>query len=436
MPSELGRRRPKILFVTSHWPLADAYGAQQRVLNIGKLLSRFGDVSFVIAPGETEDQETVLRTRQKFDVRKVARPVPVGIETSLARLYHRVRHEVDPTYMSTDGYSVSKTDRESLQELIQQHDLIWIHSVRIANWFRIDRWPRSVLDVDDLFSSLYRSRARSGGSLMRRLLNLRMAWIWRWRERHLLKRFCALVVCSENDRNYLGRLLGRQEGIHVIPNGCTPMAQSRCVSPTRPRVGFIGNCTFEPNAKGLEWFMRDVWPMIKQEVPTVELRLVGRESDGSLTKRGPDITGLGWLEDPGCEIASWSAMIVPIKEGAGTRVKVAEGFARKCPVVATTVGAFGYEADHGEEILLADRAKDFASACIQLLRSPQLGEALADKAYHRFLERWQWDSFESTIANVVQQGLATDNRGHCEATSVLDVTLPPVSSGAAKSAPQ
>lgn len=426
MPLERGRDRPKILFVTAHWPLAKDYGAQQRVLNIGKLLSRFGDVSFVIAPGEAEDEATVLRTKQEFDVLGIARPLPDGVETPFARLGQRFRHEFDPTYMATDGYSVSKTDREGLQELIQQHDLIWVHSIRVANWFRIDRWPRSVLDVDDLYSSLYQSRAEAGGSRLRQLLNLRMVWIWRRRERRFLERFSVLTVCSENDLSYLGQLVGKQERIHVIPNGCNPMAQPRSASTGRPRIGFIGNCTFEPNAKGLEWFIREVWPTIKRKSPTAELRIVGRESQGYLTKLGQDIVGLGWLEDPGTEIASWSAMIVPIREGAGTRVKVAEGFARRCPIVSTTVGAFGYEADHGKELLMADRAEDFASACIQLLENPQLGEALAEKAHKRFLERWQWDSFEGTVAKVVQQCLATDNRAAGSATAPWRLTLPAI----------
>ena len=157
-----------------------------------------------------------------------------------------------------------------------------------------------------------------------------------------------------------------------------------------------------PNEEGAKWFIRDVWPMIKREFPRAQLRLVGRGSEGYLTKLGPDIVGLGWLEDPGDEIASWSAMIVPIKVGAGTRVKVAEGFARRCPVVATTIGAFGYDVENGRDVLLADRADDFASACLLLLRDPELGQALSERAHKRFLEQWTWNSFESTVGTVVR----------------------------------
>jgi len=406
MPLDRMQDRPKILFVTSHWPLAPAYGAQQRVQNIGRLLSRFGDVSFVIVPTERGEEEAEFRTRREYEVLRVIHPLPVSAGTKSGQLSQRLRHEFDPTYMVTDPYIVSEHDRSALLELIQQHDVVWVHTVRTANWFRIDRWPHSVLDVDDLPSRSHRSEAQSAGSPLKRLLDLRRSWIWRRRERNLSERFDVLTVCSEDDRRYLGKL----DRIHVIPNGAHPLqARPRTCSEV-PRIGLIGNCTFAPNEDGTKWFIREVWPMIKREFPHAQLRLVGRGSEGYLTKLGPDITGLGWLEDPGDEIASWSAMIVPIKVGAGTRVKVAEGFARRCPIVSTTIGAFGYDVENAREVLLADRADDFASACILLLRNPELGEALAERAHKRLLEQWTWDSFESTVGKAIQECLARTNR--------------------------
>jgi polysaccharide biosynthesis protein PslH len=406
MPLDRVQDRPKILFVTSHWPLAAAYGAQQRVLNIGRLLSRFGDVSFVLVPTEPEDEETVRRTKLEFEVHRVIRPLRVAPVRTFGQLPQRLRHEVDPTYMATDAYAVSESDRTALQELIEQHDVIWVHTIRTANWFRIYRWPHSVLDIDDLPSSQHRSSALSGGSARTRVLELRRSLIWQRRERILPERFDVLTVCSEEDRRYLGG----PERIHVIPNGAHPLEERPRVFSESPRIGLIGNCTFAPNEEGAKWFIRDVWPMVKRKFPRAQLRLVGRGSEGYLTTLGPDITGLGWLESPGEEIASWSAMIVPIKVGAGTRVKIAEGFARRCPVVATTMGAFGYDVEDGRELLLADRAGDFASACIKLLSNPELGEALSERAHKRFLERWTWDSFESTVGTAIQECLVRSNR--------------------------
>ena len=405
MLSDSVRERPRILFLTSHWPLASAYGAQQRVLNIARLLGRFGDLSFVMVSSEFEDEETRCRTTSEFEIRRIIRPVKVVPEKTFGKLAHRLRHECDPAYMATDPYAIGEPDRAALQELIQQHDLVWVHTIRTAHWFRIYRWPHSVLDVDDLPSRAYESAAQSGSSPVRRLADLRMAWIWRRRERTFQERFDALTVCSEEDQQYLGG----QDRIHVIPNCSHVFAERRRIAQEIPKIGFIGNCTFLPNEEGVKWFMRDVWPAIKREFPSAQLRLVGRGSEGYLTKLGPDVIGLGWLEDPGDEIASWSVMIVPIKVGAGTRVKVAEGFARKCPVVATTIGAFGYDVCHGEEILLADRAGDFASACLLLLSDSKLGEALSERAYKRFLERWTWDLFENTVNTVIQECLARSN---------------------------
>jgi glycosyltransferase involved in cell wall biosynthesis len=400
--------RPRILFVTSHWPLAPAYGAQQRVLNIGRLLTRFGDLSFVVVPSEPEDDETARRTSAEFDVRRVIRPCLTAKHRFLRGLGERFRNEFDPTYMATDDYVVSDHDRKGLQELIQQQDLVWIHTIRTANWFRIFRWPASVLDVDDLLSRQLWSAAVADSSPLKRLLYLKRSWNWRRRERLLPERFDVLTVCSEDDRRYLGR----RDQIHVIPNGFHPIVAPRSASSELLRIGLIGNCTFMPNEEGIKWFIRDVWAAIKRELPRAHLRLVGRGSDGYLTTLGPDITGLGWLEDPGNEIASWSAMIIPIKVGSGTRVKLAEGFARRCPVVSTSIGAFGYDVNNGEEILLADGADPFASACIRLLKDPHLGEALSERAYKRFLDRWTWDSFESTVGRAVQECLARSSRPH------------------------
>src|SRR5947209_18537564 len=85
----------KILFVAPHWPLGASYGAQQRVVNIAKLLSRFGDVSFVIVDPERADEEVVYGTKREFEVGRTFRPFSAPMLEPTYRVLHRDLYELD-----------------------------------------------------------------------------------------------------------------------------------------------------------------------------------------------------------------------------------------------------------------------------------------------------------------------------------------------------
>jgi glycosyltransferase involved in cell wall biosynthesis len=124
---------------------------------------------------------------------------------------------------------------------------------------------------------------------------------------------------------------------------------------------------------------------------------VGIGSDGSLKPEGTDIDGLGWVADTAREMSTWSAMIVPIQSGGGTRVKIAEGFARKCPIVSTSLGAQGYDPRDGYNMYVADSAERFADACIRTLREPQVAAQIASRAWLEFLDKWTWDAIRPRV---------------------------------------
>jgi glycosyltransferase involved in cell wall biosynthesis len=219
-------------------------------------------------------------------------------------------------------------------------------------------------------------------------------WQWKRRESLLAERFSVLSVCSEEDRDYLGEAAKA----HVIPNGFARPAEAPKRDPSNPpRIGFIGVMGYPPNLEGIRWFVREVWPLVKMEVPDARLRLVGKWGDESLKPQGPDIDCLGWVEDPTEEIESWSSMIVPVRKGAGTRIKVAEAFSRKCPLVSTRIGAFGYDVQDCRELCLADTPEDFSAACVRMIREPAESSAMAERAWKRFLNEWTWDAIAPRV---------------------------------------
>lgn len=409
------KERTKILFLTSEWPVPATSGGQQRALGIARLLSRIGDVSLANVRSKATDEETLRLNRREFEIWSAV-TLPAEPGSLFQRLRRRVRYELDPACLETGAFALAPDDRADLHRLISRHDVVWIQDVGTANACRVSKWPNSVLDTVDVHSNLYRSMARSRDRLGRRLLDHRLSWQWKRRERLFTERFDVVTVCSENER----RLLGGHPRVRVIPNSFHPQPLRRSPASDPPRIGFIGTFEWMPNRDGMEWFVRDVWPAVKRQLPSIQLRVVGRDT-GYLSTLGASVAGLGWLEDPGQEIATWSAMIVPIRFGAGTRVKMAEGFARKCPIVATTTGAFGFGVRDGEECLLADDSRDFASACVRLVRDPQLGRELAERAHQRFLREWTWDAQEGKVRAVVRECLAAGSRPAPESSPGLTV---------------
>ena len=105
-------------------------------------------------------------------------------------------------------------------------------------------------------------------------------------------------------------------------------------------------------------------------------------------------------------------MIVPIRIGAGTRGKIAHAFGRKCPVVSTTLGAYGYEVTDMREIILADSPAAFARACVTTIQEPALAAEIAERAWQRFLQQWTWEAIRPRVWAAAEDCLTVNRRPH------------------------
>jgi glycosyltransferase involved in cell wall biosynthesis len=106
---------------------------------------------------------------------------------------------------------------------------------------------------------------------------------------------------------------------------------------------------------------------------------------------------LGELPDAASEIATWAGMVVPIRLGGGTRIKIAEAFSRKCPVVSTSLGAYGYDVQDREHLRIADAPAAFADACVDVVLNPAESAKLADRAFDKYLQNWTWDAIAPKV---------------------------------------
>jgi len=381
-----------------------ASGAIVRTQNIFRLLTRIGDVRLLFVDESGVNNRPPRTSMGGFQlagsVKLLGPQSPTIIE--------RVRNELDPSFLKTNGVEAAPESRAFVRELAAAHDVLWIHNLRVANEIGILKWTGSVLDIDDVPSSIIESQLPLSRGATAKLRLLRQLLLWRRRESRLLARFSAICVCSDADR----KRLGGGDRIVVIRNGFVLDSQQKVRQPSIPhRLGLLGNFGHPPNLDGVTWFLNEVWDRILGEAPSTRLRLAGGNLPTTLLPAASNVDALGWVPSVGDEVATWSLGIVPIRFGAGTRVKLAELFGRRCPVVSTPIGAFGYEVVDGEHLLIRERAEDFASACLEMLQSPNAALALADRAHDAYLKNWTWEAQSAAVERAVEAALGSRRAG-------------------------
>lgn len=397
--------KPRILLVTPHFPLGERYGAQLRTLNVARILSGFSELGVVVFPFGPPSDGVLSATRSEFDLRQVFWFTKPGCGS----LFSTLRREIDPYFTDTEGKRLSVSDEDEFMAIAGEYDLIWFMGIAIPNCLGRTRFRNAVLDVDDVPSQVWKGRFRERKGIAGKVKALRKIVQWKWRETVFGKRFNVVCVCSDEDRNYLGG----GDVIHVLPNGFeTPAFHGETARPSPPRVGFIGTFRYEPNVEAVDWFVREVWPLVIAEIPEARLRLVGSGSGNSHGDDTLNIDALGFVEDSEAEIATWTQMVVPIRRGGGTRIKIAEAFGRGCPVVSTALGAYGYEIENGRECFIADSAREFAGCCIRLIRNPDEGSAMASRARAKFDKELSWEAIGPVIRKVVERSLPAGSIVH------------------------
>jgi glycosyltransferase involved in cell wall biosynthesis len=161
---------------------------------------------------------------------------------------------------------------------------------------------------------------------------------------------------------------GGARRVDLCPNGA-PTVDLLPVTPRSPdeplRLVFVGTGNYVPYERGLAWFVREVLPRVEARMP-VAVDVVGDPPNRPVEARGVRYLGLVPSVEPFYLAAH--AVIVPVFEGSGTRLKILEAMAYGRPVISTRLGAEGLPVVAGEHFLQADDPEGFAAAAMRLAR--------------------------------------------------------------------
>ncbi len=220
-------------------------------------------------------------------------------------------------------------------------------------------------------------------------------------ERSLLPAFDLVLAPSSSDAAAVARLAPDSRTL-VFPN--TIPEHTGVARVEQNIIAFSGNLAYPPNADAVAYFSGEIWPLLRSQWPSLQFHVIGR-NPGAVARfiRPAAYTfASGPVDDAVLELSRAQAVVVPLRMGSGTRVKILEAWAAGAPVVSTSLGAEGLGAIPGRHLLIADSPSDFAAAVSRLLASPALRAqiGLAGRAFYEQHFTWTagWSLLDRALA--------------------------------------
>ena len=212
-----------------------------------------------------------------------------------------------------------------------------------------------------------------------------------------------ILVCSDIDK---AQVQGRCSlaKIEIVANGVDlPALTAEEEEPFR--LTYTGLIGWHPNEDAVMYFAKEMYPLIKQAMPQVCWWIVGKGPSAAVKQLANEgsITVTGAVERIEPYIKRSAVIVVPLRIGSGTRLKILEALAMKKAVVSTSIGCEGLEVEHKKNILIADTYQDFANAVIGLLNDPQKRKSLGESGRRLVEEKYSYEVIGKEIGKIIEK---------------------------------
>lgn len=380
-----------ILILTPRIPYPPDDGGAIAIYHTIKELTEAGHIVTVLS----------LNTRKHFRRPDTIQPIcqkviAVDIDTTV-----RVLPALEALFFSKLPYNIrrflSETFSKTLLDVLknQKFDVIQLEGVYLALYLDlIKRQTKTpvVLRAHNVEYEIWQKMARDEKNILKKWYFKRMSAQGKVFETDALPKFDGVVAITETDAVRF-RGLGYQGPQVVIPVGVeTAPKEVYSVDSVKPdSICFLASLEWAPNVAGLWWFLRNVWPLIRQKRPQAILYIAGKNPPPDLARLDlPNVCFYGYVPDARAFIASYEVFIVPLLAGSGLRVKILEAAAMQKCVITTEQGVEGLALQNEEEALITSEPEKFAKYVVRALTDAPFREAIAHAAFRFVQEQYDW----------------------------------------------
>jgi glycosyltransferase involved in cell wall biosynthesis len=320
--------------------------------------------------------------------------------------------------------------QRKINQLLAEENFQLIH----AQLFRMGQYViktegiAKVLDLCDSLALNLSRRAELDCTPKRFLVKLEEKRVRRY-EVEIMKAFDSGTVVAHFDRDYL---LNQDNSLNlsVVPMGVdlkyfqplkvnndsnredvtekqnmTLTVQEDFADDRSKNLLFTGTMNYFPNSDAVIYFCNNVFPLIQKRYPDATFYIVGNHPTEQI-RRLADQKGVvvtGYVPDIRPYFEKASVFVAPLRAGSGIQTKNLEAMAMGIPVVTTSIGAMGLEAETDTELLIADTPETFAERVIYLIENPNIRQNLANAGRKRVEASYDWQVLVNRLEQVYDQ---------------------------------
>jgi glycosyltransferase involved in cell wall biosynthesis len=400
----------RILYFSSRecWPLNT--GARLRDFHLASQLARRGEVVY-------------LGLRNPKDPPPIDPPADAGFAG-----FHMIEKNASFSPLNLVGGFIgpvpvtllnNKSNRASaaLVQLLrnQEFDSVQIEGVHLLPYLDVIRResPQTAVIADwHNIESEIMWRYSEAANPLKRLYARRTARLIEDMETLLLRRSDAHTMASQREKATLNQrapgamiqVIGNGVDVGAHTSGRIEAAWSKAGEPEQAggNVLFVGSMDYHANSDAALQFGREVWPLIHARLPGSQFVIVGRKPSGAVQAlaRKPGIRVTGTVDDVRAFYHKALAVVVPLRVGSGTRLKILEAMAAGVPVISTALGAEGIDVTDGKDILLAESPDDFVAAITRLASWPDLAQLLRNGGRALVASHYDWPGLGEKLFQV------------------------------------
>ena len=406
-------QRLNILCVSQMPASPPRFGAQARMHGLMTQLARHHDLTAVMLVDDEFDIDECRHAMQAYCREVVLVQNPYGRD-GLAKRLLQLR-----SLLSSRSFDRLRVTVPALQQALDRvlrasrFDIVNLEFPYLGHCVMRqappgEKLPALVVDSHEIAYDLARQFAVAGENLGRRFY---AGANWRKLRREELGIYRAadgVYLCSTEDEQRLLEQIPRARTA-VIPNAAdVDYYQPRPTDPAPDgrTVVYFGLLSTVPNIDAVIHFVQDIWPRIAKANPDARCKIIGGRPPPSLQAlAGPRVELTGFVQDLRPHLAGAAAVVVPLRLGGGTRLKIVEAMAMGKAIVSTSLGAEGIEAVPERDILIADQPAAFAESVNRLLAEPGLATRIGQSARRLAVDRYAWSGAAQALEDFYRRVL-------------------------------